>query len=323
MAQDPGPGWAQAPDVRQHDLIKEGRQPIPGWSAVLRPNPNVQNFKVYGPRAFGLLTGDKVRHQLHITVAKPYRLQRSSLPPSQWLNTWLELQHVRVAQAQQDRRTRYVITIDYQIFSTPRAVTFDVIPGFDLRFGAKDESFKLAVPAWTFSISPLLKPEPEVQAVAEIPLRADVPPPRVDAAQSVYGLEVFGFLSAVCAVLGLYLAGYGAFGRRGKAPFAKACRRLRALRRSDDDEGSLHQGFRVVHQAFNETAGQVVFAEHLERFFASRPSFASRRASVETFFTASRQLFFDERIPSRSAIVDMAGLESLCRQWRTAERRAR
>jgi mxaA protein len=280
-------GWASVPGARA-----EQEQSIrPGWAIVPGPDSRIRLFEPHGPRAFGLLTGDRVRHRLLIKAKKPYQLQRSSLPPSHWVNAWLELQEVNVRETREEQVNRYVIALNYQIFATPRAVTLDAIPGFDLTFSGGQERFKLKVPDWAFSISPLLKPEAEVDSIAEIPLRADAPPPLVDVSLPRYGVAIFGILSTALAVSLLYLNSMWPFARGG-SPFARACRELRALRRQRLELSSIRDGFRIVHQAFNQTAGEVVFAEQLQRFFAAHPAFSEHRAEVEAFFVRSRQIFF-------------------------------
>lgn len=323
LAQEVDSGWAKVPEMDRPQFGKEEHQLIPGWTAVSQWDKRVKVFDLRGPRAFGLLTGDKVRQRVVVAVERPYRLQRSSLPPVHWVNSGLELQSVKARETRQDTVNRYVITVRYQLFITPRLVSLDVIPGFGLRFMGKRGAFALKVPNWVFSISPILKPEPLVRNVWDIPVRADAPPSLVNATLPAYGLTVFGAVSALLMIYWLYIYSIWPFGRRGQAPFALACRKLRTMRRRADDAVNLQDGFRAVHQAFNATAGEVVFVEHLERFFDAKPSFKTRRESVEQFFDQSRQLFFAGGARPQAARMDLAELESLCRQYRAAEREAR
>ncbi len=315
-------GWAKPPDVGSLPLPTRDVQLLPGWQATSKPDARVKVLKLQGPRAFGVLVGDKVRLELLVAVEKPYRLQPSSLPPSRWVNSWLELQTVKLTETRGQRLNRATIVANYQIFATPRAVTQEIIPGFELRFVGAGKNFALAVPRWVFSMSPLLKPEPEVDSVAAIPVRADAPPLLADTTQSVAGVAVFGVLSVLLGGYWLYVNALWPFMQRGDAPFAQACRRLRALKRRVREEQALPDGFLLMHRAFNQTAGEVVFAEHLERFFAKQPAFAKRRAEVESFFHQSRRLFFGEGDVVQGGDTDLAWLESLCRTCRIAEREA-
>lgn len=316
-------GWANPPDVRRHNLGKEKERPIPGWTATPDADARVLVFEPRAPRAFGLLTGDKVRQELRLEVQKPYQLQRSSLPPSQWIDSTLELQDVTVRHTPTEQANQYLIALHYQVFSTPSLVTLESIPGFELMFAGNRETFMLAVPNWRYSISPILKHEAEAESVAEIPLRADAPPQLVDASLPAYGLALFGALSVALGAVWLYLQSMWPFRARGRDAFARACRQLRTLRRGSNGEQDLRDGFRIVHQAFNRTAGEVVFAEQLQRFFERWPSFTPVRAAIEDFFHRSRQVFFDNQAAPRAASMDLASLESLCRQCRAAEREAR
>ncbi|MGH8503580.1 MAG: hypothetical protein ACREVE_14125 [Gammaproteobacteria bacterium] len=315
-------GWAEPPNARRFELPNQEKPVVPGWQAAAKLDPRLKMLELHHQRAFGVLAGDKVRLELAVAVEKPYRLQRSSLPPSRWVNSWLELQNVRARHIAGERLNRYAIAINYQIFATPRAVTLDAIPGFDLRFADGARSFALSVPDWVFSMSPLLRPEPEADDMTAIPVRADAPPLTVDATWPAAGVALFGLLSALLGVYWLYFKALWPFARRADAPFAHACRRLRALQRRRD-ERALPDGFRLVHQAFNQTAGEVLFAEHLERFFAKWPSFAERRAGIEGFFQRSRRLFFSGGGAREADNTDLTWLESLCRQCRAAEREAR
>ena len=312
-------GWATPPDVARFALPDRNVQPLPGWQTPPTLDPRVKVLKLRGPRAFGVLVGDKVRLELLVAVETPYRVQRSSLPPPRWVNSWLELQTVKLAETRGGRLNRYAIAINYQIFATPRAVTLDTIPGFELRFVGTGRSFALAVPRWIFSMSPLLKPEPEVDSVAAIPVRADAPPLLVDTTLPVVSVVSFGMLSALFGGYWLYLNALWPFIQRKNAPFAHACRRLRILKHRPREERALQKGFLLIHQAFNQTAGEVVFAEHLERFFAKQPAFAKYRTEVESFFRQSRHLFFGEGDVAQGGDIGLAQLETLCRVCRAAE----
>ena len=316
-------GWAGLPDVGGSALPERKKQILPGWQATSESDSRATILELRGPRAFGLLAGDKVRLELVVAVEQPFRLQRSSLPPSRWVNSWLELQAVRARGIRTERLNRYKIAANYQVFATPRAVTQEAIPGFDLRFVGAGESFALSVPEWIFSMSPLLEPEPEVDNVAAIPVRADAPPLLVDTTLPAAGVALWGALSLLLGGYWLYANSLWPFARRTDAPFAQASRRLRALKRRVDERHSLPEGYRVIHQAFNQTAGEVVFAERLERFFARRPTFAQRRAEIEGFFLGSRRLFFGDGRASMAGSADLTSLEVLCRQCRAAEREAR
>ncbi|MBA2410669.1 MAG: hypothetical protein H0V62_13215 [Gammaproteobacteria bacterium] len=316
-------GWAGLPDVGGSALPERKKQILPGWQKTSKPDSRAKILELHGPRAFGLLAGDKVHLDLVVAVEKPYRLQRSSLPPSRWVNSWLELQTVRAKEIRAARVNHYAIAVNYQVFATPRAVTQESIPGFALRFVGVGENFGLRVPDWIFSMSPLLEPEPEVDNVAAIPVRADAPPLLLDAALPAFGVALCGVLSLLLGGYWLYASALWPFTRRTYAPFAQACRRLRVLKRRAEEQQALPEGYRVVHQAFNQTAGEVVFAERLERFFMKRPTFAQRRTEIEGFFVGSRRLFFGDGRVAMAGGADLSSLEALCRLCRAAEREAR
>ncbi|MDQ4146548.1 MAG: hypothetical protein M3120_02465, partial [Pseudomonadota bacterium] len=72
-------GWARVPGADQPTARKGEHHLIPGWAAQPKKDARVKVFHLRATRAYGLLTGDKVRQQVQVAVERPYHLQRSSL----------------------------------------------------------------------------------------------------------------------------------------------------------------------------------------------------------------------------------------------------
>jgi mxaA protein len=78
-----------------------------------------------------------------------------------------------------------------------------------------------------------------------------------------------------------------------------------------------------LHRAFDETAGQAVFAGQLARFFALHGEFEGTRTEAERFFRISREEFFSDARPAQpDAPASLDAVLALARRCRDAEREA-
>lgn len=295
--------------------------PHTGWAPLAESDPRIEAIELDAPRPFGVLVGDRVRHEMTLTVPVRLRLQQSTLPSTRRIGDWLDLQRVELREGQAGDLKKYRITLNYQIFHTPLGVEVRTIPGFTLRFAGSGGGFPVTIPAWSFSMSPLLDRTVADEGENIVPMRPDRPPLLIDTRPYLLGLTVFGALSLLVLIWLAYA--FGLFGRRAKGPFASARRRLRHLRRRPLDEQRLREGFRTVHRAFDQTAGRALFASQLERFFDHHPRFAGQREAIERFFDESRRLFFGaghkaQEPPARKE--EWGRIESLCRECFAAER---
>ncbi len=97
-------------------------------------------------------------------------------------------------------------------------------------------------------------------------------------------------------------------------------RRLRKLQRTRRDEACYEEALRTVHEALNGTAGGVVFAETLDQFFIKNPEFGSIRATLESFFSESRAVFFQPGEMQGVRADKLRSLVELCRRGGTLDR---
>ncbi|MFO1350545.1 MAG: hypothetical protein U1F68_07675 [Gammaproteobacteria bacterium] len=272
----------------------------------------VRQIEVDNPRPFGYLIGDRIERDIRFELSKPYRLEVRALPKPGRINLWLELRPPRVEASDAGVVNRYRIKMTYQArnldarhktIAVPQLYRFTV-PAMAARSNKPSPS-----PAWRFTVATLTDPAESV---------ADIRPPLAPPVKAMSRLAVaIPALLLVVALTGLaYAWGLGA--GWGRSPFAVAIRRLRRLRRDPWDAAHYGEALRYVHAAFNETAGQTLFAEGLDAFFARAPRYAPLQHAITALFRHSRAVFFGAY--EEGAHYSLAALIAICRDCRRAER---
>ncbi len=243
--------------------------------AALAPEP----AEVEQPRAFGHQLGDLLRQRVRLAVdGRPF--EPTELPAAGRLGAWFER---RAAHIEDDGRGGRWLVAEYQLINVPPRLQVVTLPSWRLPGGEGRPDLKVA--AWPLSVAPLGR-ESAFSESGFGELRPDRPPPQPATAPLRDGLR------RTLAALGLLLAGWLGWwlwrGRRERArlPFALAARRLRAL--ADDDA----EAWRVLHRAFDASAGRVVDAASLAALFERCPQFRPLAADIEAFYQASARRFF-------------------------------
>jgi len=256
------------------------------------------------PRAFGYYVGDRIERQLVIVVPPSLKLDESSLPRPGQRGAALELQQVQRENTAGGLRLRFV----YQLFkSPPQTETLEIAP-ITLRFTGQPRAQDLRIDAWPVTVSPLVPVEaPSREGLGPLrpdqaPLLLDTRPPQQRLlAEGVAALLLLAYLAHVYLLTPWWA-------RRGR-PFGQAWQLLR---------GDAHGDFQLVHEALNRTAGEVLFAQGVDRFVAAQPRYRPLQAELAEFFQRSRQAFFAAG-PGQD---DGRWLREFCRRCRDAERGA-
>lgn len=243
------------------------------------------------PRPFGYQLGDRIQHQIVVQADAPYKLVEESLPREGPLDYWLEVRSVDVEERQSGSGHEYRILIDYQIFYASRDVRALELPPLEIKVATEANTQTLRLPAWEFTISPLLETLGARFSEGGVYLRDDALPLLRTAGAARQRLP---FWVAGLAMLGLSGLGRYLWLRGSRQPFRCARRELRRQAKTGD-EHALQQGLRSVHRAFDKAAGESVFAETLPRLFKRQPGLKSLQSRIEAFFQQSRQLFFAEQ----------------------------
>ena len=257
------------------------------------------------PRAFGHVVGDVLTQR--VLLATERSPEPASLPGAQRLSAWIERRSARVERATDGRRW---LVVDYQVVNAPQSPATLRIPAWRLAGDAAQPA--LLVPAWQVGVSPITTPA--VPGTAAWQLRPDRPAPAI--AMGPLRQRFLLASGALAAWLAAW-AGWLAWRRWHDAmtrPFASA---LRALGRADDGQSS---AWRVLHEAFDRTAGEVLRLSTLQRLFERAPQFEPLRDRIEGFYAQSAARFFGDARAASTA--GTASPRALCRDLRRIERRS-
>jgi mxaA protein len=197
---------------------------------------------------------------------------RETLPQPGRIDNWLELREAAV-----DERT---LILTYQLMNAPLEVKTLQLPPVTLDLGAS----QAAIPEWPFTASPLT-PQFVLAREGLAEVRPDVSPRPI----ATRGIELRLLCYAVALAALLLWWAYRKFGWRvADRPFSRAYRTLRSLRA----KGSYQAALKIVHRAFDETAGRALFARELPGFLSQNPRFAAAGDEARKFFLLSEHEFF-------------------------------
>ncbi|GAJ29253.1 hypothetical protein [Acidomonas methanolica] len=260
-------------------------------------------------RLFGYFLGDVLVSRVEIVTAPGWRVVPASFPRPHELDYWLDLRDVR-EKTEKTRAggERVTIILTYQSFYAPLEPRRMTIPAFALELTDGTRRVETHSAAWQFLSSPLREISQE-KGMDFSRIQPDHLPGRRTTLPEKAGFAG-SFLAALFALVVLMRrAALPPFGGRPDRPFATALRGLRRLR--DTAEGRI-EGMRLVHGAFDATAGYVVMTEDVPGVLRSRPDLAREAAEIDAFFAASREAFFGGGAVSWS----VGRLRALCRRLR-------
>jgi mxaA protein len=270
------------------------------------------------PRAFGYRIGDRVERALTLDVPAGLRLDEATLPRPGGRGRAIELTSVEHHSAAMAGGTRHQLRLVYQIFLSPPELRTLELPPLKLHFSGQPREQDLRVDAWPVTVAPLAPVDASPRrGLGE--LRPDQPPPLIDTRPGRWRLAVYALLLAL--LLGYLAEVYLGlpWRARRRRPVARAWRQLRSLS-PDAAASEWRAAFQRMHEALNETAGEVLFEQGVERFLAAQPRYAGLRDELLEFFRRSRSEFF---APGGAASVgDRAWLLTFCRRCRDVERGA-
>lgn len=284
----------------------------------------IRSVELYAPRPFGYIIGDVLALKAEIALDAPYVLDPASLPQPRALDYWLDLKDVRLEDRGIDGGVhRYALELVYQTFYAPLEPRRLVIPAMTL-FAVDDERRAgVEIPSWSFVTSPLRALASAADPQAMVP-RPDVLPRPIPTGRTMAALATTLALSLIAFIALAWQAGWGPFGRRRSRPFARAARTIghtldsRYTTRHTSD--GYRDALRILHRAFDATAGKGVFAEDLPAFFAAHPAFRAAESEVRRLFSASRRAFFGADPTGAAGDLPPADLIAIARRLRGVER---
>lgn len=275
----------------------------------------ISDVRIDTPRDFGYTIGDKIRHEMHLTLREPHRLDTTTLPDMGRLDRWLEISRAEANVVYREQSASYRIVVDYQIFNAPQQLTSVTIPQLEFLTTDGANPIPVFVPEWTFSIAPITNSD----ARQNLTLRPDRQPQPIP----LIGRGIRLMISAVLlAGLLIYLA-YRRFLlprlNRGCYPFSGALVELRKLQRLDARPENYRLGLQALHAALNATAGEVVFAGNLNEFLSANSKYSALTAELSALFTRSQEVFFSNS-EAAQAHTSLQELVDICRHCRVIER---
>lgn len=256
-------------------------------------------------RPFGYVMGDTIALSAIAEVPADWRLEEQQLPsPGQALNDWLEVRSLRWTHSGDDPAL-YRIEVAYQAFPSVTRAENLTIPPLTVYFQAGSETRTLTTPPWSFALAAQIPPYVRDEDVV---IRPFAPPPRPSLTGPALGLALSLSLAFGTLVWHAWLNDRLPFFTRRPGPFARACR---ALRR----ETHYCSALRLLHRAFDETAGAAMFSGGVEAFLAQHPRFRPVADEIRAFHAASRLAFFADA-PDHSAfpLPRLAALSQACRR---------
>ncbi len=308
-----------------------GLGPCAGAQAV-PPAPLVLQVTAHEPRAYGYQVGDVLRREMLIQVPTGLVLDEASLPRASTRGAAIELRGVALSHEPLPGGQQQRLLLDYQVFLAPKEVrTLEIAP-ISLRYvgaglaGSGREQL-LRIDAWPVTVAPLL-PQTVSSRQGLGDLQPDVPPPLINLAPVLHRLQIWAGLAAL---LGLWFLGVSVawpWWQRRHQPFGRAWASLRRVpglaARPDltNEPGAAAaeqwlDACRCLHQAINQSAGQVVFEAGLVGWITRQPMFKPAQADLARFLALSNQAFFStDAAPPR----DGAWLRALCKRCYELER---
>ncbi len=245
-------------------------------------------------RTWGLLLGDDLNVKIDLSGLSD-GIDESSLPQvDQRYGTWLYLKAID--------QTEQQLVLHYLIVNVPLKNTIIQTPKFDVK---QDDEKWLTLPSAAVTIGPSLSVE---DGVANISAKPDMKPTLISTTETEQQLKL-AIIIAVVSSLILALWHFG-WKTKNRQPFAQAVHDLSRLK--------LHavtpdQAARILHTAFNHTAGTVVVYGELASFLEQQPWLQPLQVEIEQFYQQSEQHFFARKTQQGPDVDSVRKLAKACR----------
>jgi len=245
-------------------------------------------------RTWGLVLGDDVTVKIDLTTLQQ-GIDKSSLPlENKRYGTWLYLKTI-------DQLTSQLV-FHYQIVNVPLKNTAIEIPRFDVK---QSDGEWLTLPSTPITIGPSLA---VAEGVENITAKPDMKPTLISTTDSVKRLQIFVLIAIVSGLI-LTLWHFG-WKTRHRQPFAQAVHDLSRLK---FQAVTPDQAARILHTAFNHTAGTIVVYGELDILLKQHPWLQPLQADIALFYTQSEQHFFARNTQQGPDIDSARKLAKACR----------
>jgi len=245
-------------------------------------------------RGWGLLLGDKLTAKADLTTLKQ-PLDKESLPLiDKRYGNWLYLKGLE--------QTEQQLIFHYLVVNVPTKNTEVKTPKFEVKL--KDQQW-VTIASTYISIGPSIAIEPGMPPLTP---KSDVTPPLVDTQSQQQQLKI---ITAVFLIALLVLAiWHFAWKTKHRQPFDQA---VHDLSRLQFHTVTADESARVLHNAFNQTAGTVMVYKQLDALFEQHVWLLPLKDRIEQFYQESEQHFFARDTQKGPDIDSVRTLAKACR----------
>ena len=197
------------------------------------------------------------------------------------------------------------LVFHYQVVNVPLKNTSIITPQFDVK--RHDEQW-IVIPATSVTIGPALAASGD-NGLSGIKAKPDMKPTLIDTVEMMQQLKLS---IAVAMISGLILALWH-FGwkTKNRQPFAQAVHDLSRLKWHSSM--TVADASRILHLAFNHTAGTVVVYGEIDKLLQQHPWLVSMQDDIKLFYRQSEQHFFARKSEQGPDIDAVRKLAKACR----------
>lgn len=251
----------------------------------------VLQYNIKDPRAFAYHIGDTLQRSIRLQLRKPYQLETELLPKRKRMGRWVLVISSSYRTVEHEAFTQYDIDLQYQIVNMIPELKEVILPRHYLVYKNSDEEnsanpegklSRLEIPPYKIGVSSVISQEGE-------PIQVDKKPGLLN--QTFNSILLYASLLIVTLIcLALLLWGLP-FNSRIQ-PFAEALQSLKAIKNQLLDEQGYENALKIIHKAFNVTAGKTLFIENIDNFLELYPRYSPLHSDIVHFFDQSNQYFY-------------------------------
>lgn len=265
-------------------------------STSFSANEPEETLNVEADHAWGLLLGDEVNVRVDLTKIDA-GIDQSSLPQQEKrYGTWLYLKTIDVDAEQ--------MVFHYQIINVPLKNTSIATPKFDVK---RSDELWISVPPASLTIGPALAVTDG--APSDIKTKPDMKPTLINTVEARNKIKLFAGIAVLSAlILAFWHLGWKT---KQRQPFAQAVHdlsRLKWHRSVTPDQAS-----RILHNAFNQTAGTIVVYGEIDNLLQQHAWLAPLQDEITSFYKQSEQHFFARNSGQEPDIDMIRKLAKACR----------
>lgn len=204
------------------------------------------------------------------------------------VSDWLERQEATLLQVGDQR----LLQLRYQIVNVPESIRLAELPALSV---SMSDGSTIKWQAWPFSLGPLVADTALVvgiQGGQPTLVKADEHLVPIDTQTLRHRLFLTGGIMAIFLLCWFVWWLWRSQRDRHRLPFARAVHELKRQRSGADPETL--EAWRIVHEAFNSSAGQVVTGSDVGGLIKHLPWLTALGSQVDDFFTESSSRFFSQ-----------------------------